>query len=82
MPSQSTFDTPEALFLHTGKLQKNADLDEASAQNMIGGSANLDGLPDLKYNQYVVYDEAQIRMRYLLQCQVQLLDGGHHNTMI
>ena len=69
-PSQSTFDTPEALFLNTGKLAANTDL-ETMDRNVIGGSANVDEMPDLKYNEYVVFDEAQIKMRYLVECQIE-----------
>ena len=49
-----TFDKPNALFLNTGKMQANPDLDEASKT------------PDLKLNDYVVYDESQIKMKYLI----------------
>lgn len=51
--SESTFSTPSALFLNTGPLIQNPD---------IKGSP-----PELKLNDYVVFDEAQVRMRYLLE---------------
>ena len=53
-----TFDKPNALFLNTGKMQANPDLDEASKT------------PDLKLNDYVVYDESQIKMKYLIDFQI------------
>lgn len=51
---------PDALFLHTGKLGHNPDLEGAPA-GVLGG-AN-----DLKFNEYVVFDEAQVRIAYIVQ---------------
>lgn len=28
--------------------------------------------PDLKFNDYVVFDDSQVKMRYLVECQVVL----------
>ena len=57
-PNEMTFDKPNALFLNTGKMQRNPDLDEVAKT------------PDLKLNDYVVYDESQIKMRYLIDFQI------------
>ena len=48
-PNQLTYDKPNALFLNTGKMSSNTDLDALPT-----------GLnpPDLKFNEYVVYDES------------------------
>jgi len=48
-PNHLTFDKPNALFLNTGKMSSNADLDQLPA-----------GMnpPDLKFNEYVVYDDS------------------------
>lgn len=48
-----TICTPEALFFNTGKMGPNPDAkDEESEQ---------------KFNEFVVYDESQVKMRYLVQ---------------
>lgn len=60
-PSELTYDKPNALFLNTGKIERNSDLDELKpGQNP----------PDLKLNDYVVYDESQVRMRYLVDFDI------------
>jgi len=71
-PNPETFDKPQALFLNTGKMQANTDLEEVE-KNVIGSSNNIlgDGMPDLKFNDFVVFDEAQIKMRYLVECVIE-----------
>ena len=49
LPNQLTYDKPNALFLNTGKLSSSTDLEELPA----GMSP-----PDLKFNEYVVYDDS------------------------
>jgi hypothetical protein len=57
-PNQLTYDKPNAIFLNTGKMSHNTDL-EALPSGM--------NPPDLKFNEYVVYDESQIKMKYLVE---------------
>ena len=45
MPNELTFDKPNALFFHTGQMQENTDL-------------KIDQTPDLKYSDYIVFDES------------------------
>ena len=54
-----TICSPNALFFNTGKLQDNPDLKEkpSSVEHS-----------DFKFNDFVVYDENQIKMRYLVHC--------------
>jgi hypothetical protein len=53
LPSEMTVCSPEALFFHTGKLDRNLDIQTPDQV-------------DQKFNDYVVYDEAQVRLRYLV----------------
>ena len=47
-----------SVLFNTGKMADNPDLEE-----------NLEmGMNPLKFNEYVIYDEAQVRIRYLLHC--------------
>ena len=57
-PNQLTYDKPGALFLNTGKMDSNSDLDQLPSGTMA---------PDLKFNEYVVYDESQVRLRFLVE---------------
>ena len=54
LPSEMTICSPDALFFNTGKLGPNQDLSEAV--NAI----------EAKFNEFVIYDEAQARLRYLV----------------
>lgn len=60
-PNELTYDKPNALFLNTGKMSANTDLDELPAGQTP---------PDLKFNEYVVYDESQVKMRYLIDFEI------------
>jgi len=55
-PNELTVCSPEALFINTGKLAHNPDLQDLGIDEQI----------DSKFNDFVVYDEAQVKMRYLL----------------
>jgi hypothetical protein len=57
LPNESTACTPNALFLNTGKLGPNPDLKDLPA----GMTTS-----DLKLNEFVVYDESQVKMVYLV----------------
>lgn len=57
-PNQLTYDKPGALFLNAGKITSNSDLDQMPTGLMA---------PDLKFNEYVVYDESQVRLRFLVE---------------
>ena len=57
LPNEQTYDKPNALFLNTGKMAENTELEGQPT-------------PDLKLNDYVVYDEAQVKMRYMVDCEV------------
>lgn len=57
LPNQSTYDQPNALFLNTGKMSANTDLEQMPVNT---------NLPDLKFNEYVVFDDSQVKMRYLV----------------
>ena len=59
-PSPSTYDKPTAQFLNTGAISENPDLQ------------GLQDVPDLKFNDYVVYDESQVKMRYIVDMDVVL----------
>ena len=52
MPSEVSICSPEALFINTGKMAINAD---------------SEGHNEHKFNEFVVYDEAQVKMRYLIR---------------
>jgi hypothetical protein len=53
--------------LNTGVVAHNPDLDELpSGQNP----------PDLKLNDFVVYDESQIKMRYLVDFEIILKNAN------
>ena len=43
--------------MNTGKMAENTELEGQPT-------------PDLKLNDYVVYDEAQVKMRYMVDCEV------------
>lgn len=57
LPSEMTVCSPEAVFFGTGKLAANTDLQDLPAGEQI----------DQKFNEFVVFDEAQVRLRYLVQ---------------
>lgn len=59
-PRQETAETPKALFLHAGRMTENADCDGLGVQI------------DKQCNDYVLYDEAQVAVRYLIDCEVRL----------
>lgn len=56
LPSEMTVCSSEALFFNTGKLGQNQDLQDGV----------LDHSDVQKFNEFIVYDEAQIKMRYLI----------------
>jgi hypothetical protein len=57
LPSEMTICTPEALFFNTAKLGPNPDLaDVVSDPNEVQ-----------KFNEFIVYDQAQVKMRYLVE---------------
>jgi hypothetical protein len=60
-PNEATYATPNALFFNTGKIATNTELEGHTT-------------PDLKLNDYVVYDEAQVKMRYMVDCEI-IIDG-------
>ena len=63
LPNELTYDKPNACFLNMGKIGDNADLEEMpSGQNP----------PDLKFNDFVVYDESQVKMRYFVDFDIIL----------
>jgi hypothetical protein len=57
--------SPEALFFNTGKLGPNQDLQESPSV--------LDHTDIQKYNEFIVYDEAQVKMRYLVHYHYKLI---------
>jgi len=57
LPNELTYDKPNALFLNTGKMGANTELEGHPT-------------PDLKLNDFVVYDEAQVKMRYMVDCEI------------
>ena len=58
-----TYDKPNACFINTEKLAANPDLEEVPAG---------ENPPDLKFNDFVVYDEAQVKMRYIVDFELVL----------
>lgn len=60
MPSEVSVCSPHALFFNTGKLVANPDISDL-------GSGLITS--DLKFNDFVIYDESQVRLRYLVQCE-------------
>lgn len=56
-PEEETAGTPSALFFNTGRLSGNPDLKDLP----VGMTDS-----DLKVNEFVVYDIAQVRMKYLV----------------
>ena len=64
LPSEMTICSPDALFFNTGKLGPNQDLNEAT--NAI----------EAKFNEFVVYDEAQVRLRYLVNFSFKVAAAG------
>ncbi len=54
LPSEMTVCSPDAMFFNTGKLGQNQDLNDASQAI------------EAKFNEFVVYDESQVKMRYLV----------------
>lgn len=60
-PNQLTFDKPNALFLNVGKMGSNSDLED------IPKGVNPS---DLKFNEFVVYDDSQVKMRFLVELNV------------
>jgi hypothetical protein len=56
MPSELTVCSPDALFFNTGKLAANPDLQDLPPGMQL----------DHKFNDFVVYDEAQVKMSYLV----------------
>lgn len=56
-----TFDKPNALFLNVGKMGSNSDLED------IPKGVNPS---DLKFNEFVVYDDSQVKMRFLVELNV------------
>ena len=57
-PRQETAATPKALFLHSGRMAPNADCEGVGVAKQC--------------NDYVLYDEAQVAVRYLIDCEVRL----------
>lgn len=75
--NKDTFESPNALFVNTGKLQANSDVTNTKqGKAAVGGSVNaIDSVnvSDLKqFNEFVVFDEAQVRMRFLVDCELIL----------
>ena len=62
-PNELTYDKPNACFLNTGVIAENPDLEELP----VGQNP-----PDLKFNDFVVYDESQIKMRFLNDFEIIL----------
>ena len=58
---QKTINNNQALFVNTGRLKENPDMDEKPV------GVNM---PDLKFNDFVVFDPAQVRIRYALLCDL------------
>lgn len=56
---QATITTPAPLFFQTGALKANPEL-----QDLPVGT----GVPDLKLNDFVCYDQAQVRLKYAVFC--------------
>ena len=63
MPNEMTYDKPNACFLNTGKMAPNPDLEEMPAG---------ENPPDLKFNDFVVYDSSQVKMRYFVDFEIIL----------
>ena len=59
--NEATIQTPQPLFFNTGKLATNPELAD--------GPKHDEGMNDLKFNEFVVYDNAQVRLRYAVQCE-------------
>ena len=60
LPSEMTVCSSDALFFNTGKLGPNQDLMEATQAI------------EAKFNEFVVYDESQVKMRYLVHYQYKV----------
>jgi hypothetical protein len=52
------------LFFNTGRLKANPDLEEKPPALSV---------PDLRFNDFVVYDVAQVRLRYAVLCDFLLI---------
>ena len=58
---EETLKTPQPLFFNTGKMKANPELAE--------GPQHEEGMNDQKFNDFVVYDNAQVKLRYALLCE-------------
>jgi hypothetical protein len=57
LPNEHTFDTPNALFLHTGALIENNDyLNEEEKRDVL--HAGTKEKPEAKNNEFIIFDEA------------------------
>jgi len=51
--------SPKALFFNTGEIRSSPEITDLPPGQ---------GVPDLKLNDFVCYDEAQVRLRYAVFC--------------
>ena len=58
--SNENLRSPGVLFFNTGEIRSNPEISDLP----IG-----QGVPDLKLNDFVCYDEAQVKIRYAVFCQ-------------
>ena len=61
---QKTIDDNQALFLNTGRLKENPDLEDKPVGMNV---------PDLRFNDFVVFDPAQVRLRYALLVDIMAM---------
>jgi hypothetical protein len=61
MPDESSVEATSSLFINTGKMESNPDLKDMP----IGMSS-----PEFKCNEFIVYEEAMTRMKYLVLCRM------------
>jgi len=59
-----TANTSKALFINTGRIKSNPDLEDKPA------SVNV---PDLRFNDFVVFDTAQVKLKYAVLCDFMVV---------
>jgi hypothetical protein len=61
--SNENLRSPGVLFFNTGEIRSSPEISDLP----IG-----QGVPDLKLNDFVCYDEAQVKLRYAVFCEFNL----------
>jgi hypothetical protein len=59
-----TANTSQALFINTGRIKGNPDLDDKPA---------VVNMPDLRFNDFVVFDQAQVKLKYAVLCDFMVI---------